>query len=143
MTHPILTRLIQAIEDKDLEAFSRLYAESAVMHEPLLEQPARGRDEITRGEASLMHAFSDLEVRVRNVSANASLMVAEVLMTAVNDGPLDLGDSELTPTGRRIEVPMVWVFDLDPESGQILEERDYFDTALIFRQLGLESQTGC
>lgn len=139
MTHPILARLIRAIENKDLEAFSRMYAESAVMHEPMLETPARGRDEITRGEASLMHAFSDLEVRVRNVSADASLMVAEVVMTAVNDGPLDLGEGELAPTGRRIEVPMVWAFDLDPESGQILEERDYFDTALVFRQLGLDS----
>ena len=139
MTHPILARLIRAIENKDLEAFSRMYAESAVMYEPMLKDPARGRDEITRGEALLMHAFSDLEVRVRNVSADASLMVAEVVMTAVNDGPLDLGEGDLAPTGRRIEVPMVWAFDLDPESGQILEERDYFDTALVFRQLGLDS----
>jgi limonene-1,2-epoxide hydrolase len=33
---------------------------------------------------------------------------------------------------------MVWVFDLD-EDGLIVEERDYFDTVGLQRQLGLVS----
>lgn len=137
MSHAVLERLIRAIEEKDIEAFGGLYAVSAVMHEPMLAEPANGRAQIVEGEASLMAAFSDIEVRVRGVASSEHRVIAEVVMTAVNDGPLDVGEGEVQPTQRRIEVPMVWALDLDPGSGQIIEERDYFDTALIMRQLNL------
>jgi predicted ester cyclase len=58
-------------------------------------------------------------------------------MRAVNDGPLDLGSGEPLPaTGRRIELPTAWFLQLN-EEGKIVSEHDYFDTALILRQLGV------
>jgi predicted ester cyclase len=55
----------------------------------------------------------------------------------VNDGPLDLGNGERLPaTGRRVEIPTAWFFELN-EQGKIVSERDYFDTAVILRQLGV------
>jgi hypothetical protein len=41
--------------------------------------------------------------------------MAEVVLRATNDGPLDLGIGGVPPTGRRIEVPMAWAFDLNNE----------------------------
>jgi hypothetical protein len=58
-------------------------------------------------------------------------------MRAVNDGPLELGSGEPLPaTGRQIEVPTAWFLELN-DQGKIVSERDYFDTALILRQLGV------
>lgn len=57
-------------------------------------------------------------------------------MSATNDGPIDTGDGEIPATGRRMTVPMVWVFELG-DDGLIHEERDYFNIASVFDQLGL------
>ncbi|MFC6287449.1 nuclear transport factor 2 family protein [Nocardioides sp. GCM10027113] len=133
----VLADLVHAIQEQDLEAFGRLFADAAVMHEPMRPEPARGRTAIIAGESALLAAFGDIEVRVRNVVSTIDQVLAEVVMTAVNDGPLDLGQGTVEATGRRIEVPMVWALDIDPGTGQIVEERDYFDPGLIMRQLGL------
>lgn len=138
MSEQLVERLVTAIRDEDLDAFGGLYRGDAVMHEPMLGEPARGREQIVAGEAVLFDAFSDVSVDVHWTFASAGRVVAEVTMAATNDGPLDLGMGEPLPaTGRRIDVPMVWVLEVG-DDGLIVEERDYFDTAVIMRQLGLD-----
>ncbi|MDX1509843.1 MAG: nuclear transport factor 2 family protein [Nitriliruptorales bacterium] len=131
--------LVEAVENEDPEAFGALYAEDAVMHEPMFPEPARGRDEIVAGEQALFDAFGDISIKIRTVLSEPRRVMVESLLSATNDGALDLGfDEPLPATGRRIEVPMAWAIDLDDE-GLIREERDYFDTALIMTQLGLDA----
>lgn len=60
--------------------------------------------------------------------------MAEVVLSATNDGPLDLGAGEVRPTGRRIELPTAWAFNLNNE-GLIVEERDRFDTGKSWNSL--------
>jgi predicted ester cyclase len=86
-------------------------------------------------------AFSDIDVSIVRVLAQAEDVALEVVLRATNSGPLDVGGEEpLPPTGRRIELPAVWFLRLD-SNGKIVEERDYFDTANFFRQLGLAGDT--
>ena len=133
----IVDRLVEIVATEDIEGFGALYAEDAVLYEPLLVEPAVGRSAIVEGEAALFEAFSDVSVTVKNELRSDAVVVAEVVLSATNDGPLNLGAGEVPPTGRRIEVPMVWVFELDDDE-VVTQERDYFDTALIMRQLGLD-----
>ena len=132
----LVERLIAAITNKDVEAFGSLFAIDAVMYEPLLAEPARGKSAIVEGEASLFRAFSDISITVRNELTSDSTVMVEVVLSATNDGPMDLGTGDVPPTGRRVDVPMVWALDLN-EQGLIIEERDYFDTSLIMAQLQL------
>ncbi len=132
----IVDRLVEAITQKDINAYGSLYANEAVMYEPLLSEPARGKREIMESEAALFRAFSEIEIIVNNELGSGRVMMAEVVLSAMNDGPLDVGAGEVPATGRRIEIPMVWVFDLNEEE-LVVEERDYFDTARIMQQLGL------
>jgi steroid delta-isomerase-like uncharacterized protein len=128
---------VAAIHAEDADRYAALYAENAVMIEPLLGEPLRGRDAIRAGEAALFDAFGDVDTEITSIVSDGRRIAVEVVMRAVNDGPLDLGAGESLPaTGRRIEVPMAWFFELDDE-GRIGTERDYFDTAAILRQLGL------
>ncbi len=132
----LVERLVDAITREDLEAFGSVYAEDAVMFEPMLPEPSRGRAAIVAGEASLFRAFGQISVEVVREYVSGTSVVAEVVLRAVHDGPLDTGDGDVPPTGRRIEVPMAWAFDLG-DDGLVVRERDYFDTALVLRQLGL------
>lgn len=130
-------RLAAALERGDLDAVAALYAEDAVMYHPLMPEGVRGRAAIRAGEAELLEAFSELSVEVRSTMCRDTSCMAEVVLRAVNTGPLDVGGGEpLPPTGRRIELPSVWCFDLDAD-GLVVEERDYFDSAALMAQLGL------
>jgi SnoaL-like protein len=135
----VIERLVEAIRNDDIGAFGRLYTNDAVMFEPLLPAPARGRIEIMKGEAALFRAFSDISIEVKNAIEAGGLEIAEVVLSASNDGPLDLGVGEVLPTGHRIHVPMVWSLDLN-EDELVIEERDYFDTAQVIEQLGLDQE---
>ena len=132
----IVERLARSIEHRDVRAFADLYAPDAVLYHPLSAEPIRGLDLIEAGEQALFDAFSDIEVEVRRVVADGSHVAAEVVLRARNSGSLDVGGQRLPPSGRRIEVPSAWFFQLGPD-GRIVEEHDYFDTAAFASQLGI------
>lgn len=134
---PIVDRLVAAIEGGDAALFASLYAEDAVLHEPVLAEPSRGRDAIMRGEQVLLQGFSDISVHVQSVLHSEQSVAVEVLLTATHTGPLDLGDDqELAATYRTIELPMAWFLDVGGD-GLIRSERDYFDTGSLMAQLGV------
>lgn len=129
---------VAAIRSEDADRYANLYAEDAVMIEPLLGEPLHGQDAIRAGEAALFDAFGEIDPDVTSIVADGRRIAVEVVMRALNDGPLELGNGELLPaTGRRVDVPTAWFFELN-EEGKIVRERDYFDTAAILRQLGVD-----
>jgi hypothetical protein len=67
------------------------------MIEPLLGEPLQGRDAIRAGEAALFDAFGDVEPDVTSVVSDGRRIAVEVVMRAVNDEPLDLGNGEPSP----------------------------------------------
>lgn len=111
-----------------------------MLHHPLSPEPIRGSEPIAGSEQALFDAFSEIEVEVVRMLADANDVAVEVVLHATNTGPLDVGaDEPLPATGRRIELPSVWLLRLDAD-GRIAEERDYLDTASFFRQLGLAGE---
>jgi len=133
----IVDRLVAAVSGEDIDAFGALYADDAVLIEPLYPEPVRGKEAIMEGEKGLLRAFSEVSIDVRNEVSFGRGIIAELVLSATNDGPLDLGEGDVPATGRRVQIPMVWVLEVNDE-GLVKEERDYFDTALIMRQLGLD-----
>jgi steroid delta-isomerase-like uncharacterized protein len=137
MGRELAQKLVAAVESRDADALAELCAEDAVLHHPLSPEPAKGRAAIAASEQSLFEAFSEVEVELLRVVAEGDDVAVEVVVRATNTGPLEVGpDERLPPTGRRIELPSVWLLRLG-SGGKIVEERDYLDTASFFRQLGL------
>jgi steroid delta-isomerase-like uncharacterized protein len=133
----VAERLVGAIERRDAQALTELFADEAVLHHPLSPEPIRGRAAIRESEQALFDAFSEIGVEVLRVLAEAEDVAIELVIRATNTGPLDAGaDERLPATGRRIELPAAWFFRLGAD-GRIVEERDYLDTASFFAQLGL------
>lgn len=133
----VVKQYLKAIEARDADAFAALFAADAVGYHPLFDGPVRGRDAIRAGEQAVFDAFSDVAVTARSLLGDGSRYAIEVVLTAVNTGPLDMGGGEPLPaTGRTIELPATWWLELG-EDGLIVEARDYLDTATLMRQLGL------
>ena len=140
MGREIAKKLVGAIESRDAGAVAQLFADDAVLHHPLSPEPVQGSAAIGESEQALFDAFSDIDIEVLRVVAEADDVVAEVIVRATNTGSLDVGaDEGLPPTGRRIELPSVWFLTLG-SGGRIVEEHDYLDTVTLFRQLGLANQ---
>lgn len=129
-------RLVAAVEKGDVDVFVALFADDALGHHPLSPDPLRGRAELRAAEDALFTAFSDVKVDVRSVLADERTCALEVVLRAVNTGPLDVGgDTPLPPTGRAVEVPATWWYRLG-DDGLIVEAHDYFDTSAFLSQLG-------
>ncbi len=137
MARQVVEELVGAIRRRDANALAELFADDAVMHHPLSAVPIEGKAAIAASEQALFDAFSDIETEIVRVVAEADDIVVELILRATNTGELDVGANDrLPPTGRRIELPSVWLLRLGADE-RIVEERDYLDTASLFQQLGL------
>lgn len=134
-------RAIAAIESRDIDAVVAVYAPNGSQIHPFASEPVEGRDGIRASDGALLAAFPDVAIARRGTYVDAAggrSVVVEVVLEATHTGALYLGDGEVLPaTGRRIAVPSVWVLDVDGD-GLITQERAYFDSAVFFRQLGLQ-----
>ena len=133
----VMRRLADAVQRRDADALAALYAEDAVLCHPLAPMPLVGRQAIRESEQALFDAFSDIEVEVKTLLADDRCCGAELVIRATNSGPIDLGSDEPVPaSGRHVELPSAWFLELGPD-GLVVAERDYLDTAMFLRQLGL------
>ena len=133
----LLQRFIEAVQREDTDAYGQFFAEDAVAHYPLSPAPLEGRAAIQQAEQALFDSFSDVSIEVVRLFGDDRGVAAEVLLSATNDGDFDLGNGQIMPaTGRSVELPAVWVFELNAD-GLIAAERDYFDTVAFMSQLGL------
>lgn len=131
-------RIVSAIQRGDAQSYAEFFTESAVLEHPLAPKPLKGRDAIRESEQAIFDSFSDIQIDIRSLTHSGQHVVAEVVLRATNTGPMDFGEAEPLPaTEQRIEIAAVWVFEFAP-SGHVASERDYFDTAKLMAQLGIE-----
>lgn len=95
-------------------------------------QEFRGKEGVAAFYTGLFAAFPDADFDLKTVFVGEEGVVEESILTGTHEGEW-LG---LTPTGRRIELPLIIVFPM--QNGEILGERLYFDLKTLLRQLGRE-----
>jgi steroid delta-isomerase-like uncharacterized protein len=87
------------------------------------------------GEAFL-RAFPDGRLTAdRLVAETADTIVVEGRFSGTHTGPLAGPDGDVPPTGRRLELPFVDVFDA--RDGRFVEHHTYYDQMALLGQLGL------
>ena len=80
-------------------------------------------------------AFPDGEVKVTNVIVDGDWAVVEFVNRGTHTGPLESSLGTFPPSGKRQESRYCSVMRV--ADGQVVEGRDYYDSASIARQLGL------
>ena len=115
---------LQIVRDYLAGRGPELLAEDATLHDWTQPEPIRGREAI---EAALHlyyeEAFSGASATYRNWIASEDCVVLEFTFQGVNTGSL----WGRPPTGKRVEVPMCAIYDV--QDGTIRRLRLYYDSA--------------
>ena len=133
----VVRRYIETINQKDPIGFAGLFAADAVLHDPFLPEPTRGRDALQSMIEGILRAFPDMAWKQLGDPIDAGGRVAFVVsVEGTNDGPLAMPAGEVPPTGKSMayEAAVLWTLNSD---GLIAEERSYFDATGVAAQLGL------
>jgi steroid delta-isomerase-like uncharacterized protein len=107
------------------------FAEDAVLQIMADPEPIQGREAIAGVYAAFYGgSFTDTHVEVRSLLADGPRVVAEFVFNGTNTGEF-MG---MPPTGERISVPILGIYEIEGE--HITQGRIYFDMATMMRQLG-------
>ena len=127
----LATRIEAAFASQDAEALAALYAEDArlvnVLHH---REEYEGRAAIKESGDGIFGAFPDGMIEITNTVASDNQLVIEAVFKATNLGALTTPDGEIPPTGKRIEMPYIFVLEVNDE-GLIEEDRTYYDSAAL------------
>jgi steroid delta-isomerase-like uncharacterized protein len=130
---PIADKLIEVFNAHDAAALSQLYAEDQVTICSGIPDPVRGRKAKEEFVEGFFTAFPDLKIEPTSILFANNNIIFEVIMRGTNEGLLE---GEIPPTGRSVELKMIFVTRVNDE-GLVEEDRTYYDTAEFMKQLGL------
>jgi steroid delta-isomerase-like uncharacterized protein len=123
----------------DARAVAAHYAQDCVAYDPISPEPLKGRAAIEKDAADFFRAFPDLRIEVINIFEKGDRAAGEVTMTGTNSGPLVTPMGEVPATGKRMDTRGALVGRINAEN-LIVEERRYYDTGTLMRQLGIAPQ---
>ncbi len=122
---------------RDVERVMKRYAKDAVVTDPYYPEPLRGHDAIRQDLRDVFRAFPDLTFRVTEVfEKDDRTSASEFELKGTHSGPLATPMGEVPATGKRLDMVGFTLARLD-DGGLIREEKRFYDTASVMRQLGL------
>lgn len=106
----------------------------ATFHHPRYEvapfgTPSDGHQAVHDLLAGMFAGFPDFHVETPRLHHADEAVIVEFVLTGTHEGPF----AGLAPTGRRIEIPLVGIFDF--EDDRLMCEKVYFDMATLLRQI--------
>lgn len=126
----------EAIINEHAEAENRHDVEAtiATFHQPRYEvngEPRDGREAVRELLQGLMDGFPDFHVDMGKMRHADDAVFGEGVITGTHDGEW----SGIPASGRRVEFPVVGIFEFDGD--RLLCEKVYFDTATVLTQIGV------
>jgi len=126
----------EAIVNQHAEAENRhdIGATIATFHHPRYEvngDPSDGAEAVRELLQGLMRGFPDLHAQIGKMRHAHDAVIIEGLITGTHDGEW----AGIPPTGRRVEVPVVGIFEFDAD--RLLCEKVYMDFAAVLTQIGV------
>lgn len=97
----------------------------------------RGPDELGKILMIYAKAFSDMHRELYNFYVMDDIVVVELALQGTNDGPFELPQGTLPPTGNRMDAPCCDVFRM--ANGKIQLFNCYVEGSIILAQLGVLS----
>lgn len=130
-------RFADAVNNHDLEALTALWTQDAVIHDPAVPQPITGKEAIRQNLDTWLKAFPDMTFQVMDpVLAEGESAGFQVDISGTHTGPFTGPQGTIAPTNNRMQLTGVGFWRLTGQ-GLIAEERRYYDTAGLMRQLGV------
>jgi predicted ester cyclase len=115
---------------RDVEWMDRHVAPEFVRHDPGLPFEVRGPEGVAQLHDALLPAFPDMELPLHDLVAEGEKVLVRLTIHATHTGPF----GELEATGRRIEVPVLDLFQIQDD--RLVEHWALLDNLGMMRQLG-------
>jgi steroid delta-isomerase-like uncharacterized protein len=126
----------EAIVNQHADAENRHDVEAtiATFHQPRYEVngvPSDGAEAVRDLLQGMMDGLPDLRAELGKMRHADDAVLVEGLITGTHDGEW----AGIPPTGRRVEIPIVAIFEFDGD--RLLCEKVYFDMATVLTQMGV------
>jgi steroid delta-isomerase-like uncharacterized protein len=126
----------EAIVNQHADAENRhdVAATVATFHHPRYEVngvPSDGAEAVRELLQGMMDALPDLHAELGKMRHADDAVFGEGRITGTHDGEW----AGIPPTGRRVEFPLVAIFEFDDD--RLLCEKVYFDMATVLTQMGV------
>jgi predicted ester cyclase len=130
----------RGVSEGDLDLAASVFTPDVVSIDPGAGR-MEGIDAFRGYGETFLRAFPDGRLRAdRIVAETDSSIVVEGTFSGTHTGPLAGPDGEIPPTGRRLALPFVDVFDA--RDGRFVEHHIYYDQMALLGQLGLVPAPG-
>lgn len=126
-----------ALNHRDFARFLAIAQEDCRVLDVPSGRELRGHDGFRAYAQNWVQSFPDLRIEPTVMVATGDRVMVEGWARGTNTGPLSGPEGEMPPTGRKLELAFVDVFEL--RDGRIVANRVYYDAATFARQLGLGS----
>ena len=133
-----IRQMLEAFWASDWEKAMVFFADDAVYEDPLLTEPARGKEAIL-AVFKYCHQWGRLEGAIRSCFSDDHFAVAELRIRGTMIAPAEGMPPEVV--GKRFDFVEADVFELN-SAGKIVRETIYPDVYTFLRQIGLESGHG-
>lgn len=127
-------RMLEAFWASNWETAMAVFADDAIYEDPLLKEPARGKEAIL-GVFKYCHHWGRLEGEVRSCFGGEHFAVAELRIRGTMIAPAEGMPDEVV--GRRFDFVEADVFEFDA-AGKIARETIYPDVQTFLQQIGLQ-----
>lgn len=140
MTESHIDRFIseacRALNDRDWDAYGKLFAEELVMRTPSIPGVATGRAARVEFVQDIFAAFPDGKISTVSTLADGDWGCTEVHFVGTNTGPMEGADgADIAPTDKPVEFDYCIVAKFS--DGVITELHEYYDQLGMLTQLGI------
>ncbi len=123
---------------KDWDAVKASVTPDLVYDEVATNRKIQGVNEVLTVWKGWATAFPDSAPTFHGAWVSGNTVVLELTWKGTHTGPLETPKGPIAATGKRIEIRACNVVEI-AESGKAKLERQYFDMATMFQQLGITS----
>ena len=128
---------ILAYNDKNWEKVRASITPNFIYDEVATQRKAQGPDQVIPLWQGWATAFPDSKASFHGALVSGNTVVLEVTWQGTHKGPLQTPKGAIAPTGKRIELRACNVIEIAGDKAKL--ERQYFDMATLFQQLGVKA----
>jgi C-1 hydroxylase len=130
-----IVKFIESYNDRNLDIFDDLVAPDYVDHTHQTE----GKDDFKRLFTMAFGGFPDWYEEIQEIIAEGDRVWVRVIATGTHSGNWNLFGIPLPPTGRKVQMEMVFIWRI--VNGKLVEGREVDDSVDFLKQLGLLEYT--
>jgi steroid delta-isomerase-like uncharacterized protein len=127
----LIDRRARAWSAHDAHALTLDHAEGCLVESPLAGGTSAGREAIEKLYATYFRAFTDFTLETRDLLIDGDRVALFAQARGTDHG----GFMGMPPTGRAVNLPIVFLYDL--LDGQIVHERRIYDFTGLLVQVGI------